>query len=302
MTGGTWARSAVPLQSEVDGVVANVLSDLGMAPRYADPIGAAVTFVLTFALVFIVGRTFVLPLFGRFMDRRNLDTHAQRPLKKVAWAMVVFVAVAAAFGFADYGSVLTSMATIAAAGTLAVGFALQDVLKNFVAGVFIFTDKPFRIGDWIEWEDYSGVVEDISLRVTRVRTFDNELLTVPNSNLSDDVIKNPVERDRLRLKFTFGIGYDDDVGQATELIVQAAGDHEGILADPAPTVRLTELADPSRADFVRIRSEFVRDVNARFDDAGIDIPFPQRDLSGGISLDDAPSAAALDSTGAEAED
>jgi len=70
---------------------------------------------------------------------------------------------------------------------------MQNVISNFVAGVFIYTDKPFRIGDWIEWEDgtYSGIVEDISLRVTRVRTFDNELLTVPNSALTEGVLKIP---------------------------------------------------------------------------------------------------------------
>jgi len=70
------------------------------------------------------------------------------------------------------------------------------VIKNFVAGVFIYTDRPFRIGDWIEWQGNSGVVEDISFRVTRVRTFDNELLTVPNHTLTSDVVKTPSRRRR----------------------------------------------------------------------------------------------------------
>jgi small-conductance mechanosensitive channel len=181
---------------------------------------------------------------------------------------------------------------------------MQDVLKNFVAGIFIFTDKPFRIGDWIEWDDHAGVVEDISLRVTRVRTFDNELLTVPNATLTDDVIKNPVAKDTLRLKFVFGIGYDDDIAEATEIIVEEAEAHEEILDDPAPSVRLTELGDsavglqsriwianPSRSDFTRIRGEYVTAVKDRFDAAGIDIPYPQRALSGGVVLaeDDPPA-------------
>ncbi|MFP4175509.1 MAG: mechanosensitive ion channel family protein, partial [Halobacteriales archaeon] len=149
--------------------------------------------------------------------------------------------------------------------------------------------------DWIEWENgtYSGIVEDISLRVTRVRTFDNELLTVPNSSLTENVVKNPVEGNRLRLKFVFGIGYDDDIERATEIIVEEAEEHDGIMDDPAPSVRVTELADsyvglqsriwilnPSRADFVKVRSEYVENVKNRFDDEGIEIPFPQRDLSG----------------------
>jgi small-conductance mechanosensitive channel len=237
------------------------------------------------------------PVFDRVLDRRGLDSHAKRPLKKVLGIVVVFVAIAVAFGFAGFGNFLTALATVAAAATLAIGFAMQDVIKNFVAGIFIYTDKPFRIGDWVEWDDNSGIVEDISLRVTRVRTFDNEILTVPNSQLTDGVIKNPVAKDKLRLKFVFGIGYDDDMDEATEIIVEQAESHPDILDDPAPSVRLTDLADdyvglqsriwiqnPSRADFVKTRADYVKNVKQRFDEAGIDIPYPQRELSGDVEL------------------
>jgi small conductance mechanosensitive channel len=211
--------------------------------------------------------------------------------------LVLFLAVTVAFGSAGLGNFLTALATIAAAATLAIGFALQDVIKNFVAGVFIFSDQPFRIGDWIEWDGNAGVVEDISLRVTRVRTFDNELLTVPNSMLTDGVVKNPVAHDTLRLKFVFGIGYDDDIEKATEIIVEEAEAHDGILDDPAPSVRLVELgdssvglqsriwiSDPSRADFVKTRGEYVQTVKERFDEEEIDIPYPNRTIGGGIDL------------------
>lgn len=105
------------------------------------------------------------------------------------------------------------------------------------------TDRPFRIDDWIELDSYSGIVEDISLRVTRVRTFDNELLTVPNSQLTAGVIKNPVVTDHLRIKTLFGIHYAADIGQATEIIIEEAEAHPDILEDPAPSDRVTELAD-----------------------------------------------------------
>jgi len=181
---------------------------------------------------------------------------------------------------------------------------MQDVIANFVAGVFIFTDKPFRIGDWIEWDGNSGVVEDISLRVTRVRTFDNELLTVPNSQLTDGVIKNPVAKDKLRLKFLFGIGYDDDIDKATEIIIEEAEKHEGILDDPEPSVRLTELGDssvglqsriwisnPGRADFVKTRGEYVTAVKERFDEEDINIPYPNRTIGGGLALENLDAVA-----------
>jgi small-conductance mechanosensitive channel len=272
----------------------------------------AVMFVLAFVLVYALGKLLVLPLVDRVLRSRGLDEHARTPLATVAFIVVLFAAVAVAFGAAGLGNFLTAIATIGAAATLAIGFAMQDVLKNFVAGVFIYTDKPFRIGDWIEWDEgtYSGIVEDISLRVSRIRTFDNELLTVPNSQLTDGVIKNPVAKDELRLKFVFGIGYDDDIDLATEIIVEEARKHDGIMDTPEPSVRLTELADsyvglqsriwiqhPSRADWVRTRGEYVTAVKKRFDAEGIEIPYPQRDLSGGVELAGAISAADVEATG-----
>ncbi|WP_049982580.1 mechanosensitive ion channel family protein [Halorubrum sp. BV1] len=260
------------------------------------------TFLTVLAAVYVVFKIAIAPLFERVFNRRGLDDHARKPLQKLLTFVVFFAGVTVAFGAAGYGDFLQSLATIGAAATLAIGFALQDVLKNFVAGVFIFTDKPFRIGDWIEWQGNSGVVEDISLRVTRVRTFDNELLTVPNNVLTGDVIKNPVAKKTLRLKFVFGIDYEDDIDKATEIIVEEAERSEAILDDPAPSVRLTELADsyvglqsriwiddPSRADFVKTRADYVKAVKERFDEEDISIPFPQRTVSGRNSWEE-PSA------------
>ena len=265
---------------------------------WAETVAQGVVFFVALAVVYLLGRLVFGPLARRLMDARDLDVHAKKPLQKVLNITILFVALSVAFGVAGFGSFLRSLATIAAAATLAIGFALQNVIQNFVAGLFIFTDRPFRIGDWIEWDGNSGVVEDISLRVTRIRTFDNELLTVPNSELTDGVVKNPVAKDKLRLKVDFGIGYDDDIEKATEIIVEEAEHHDGILSDPGPSVRLTELgdssvglqsriwiADPSRADFVGIRAEYVKNVKERFDEEGINIPYPNRTLGGTLELD-----------------
>jgi len=283
----------------------SVLADAGVP--FPDAVASGLLFVVAFLVVFTVGRAVIQPLVNRVLDSRDVDAHARRPLLKITRFVVVFLAVAVAFGFAGFGNILTSIATIGAAATLAIGFAMQNVIANFVAGVFIFTEQPFRIGDWIEWEGNAGVVEDISLRVSRVRTFDNELLTVPNSQLTDNVIKNPVAKERLRMKFLFGIGYDEDIERANEIIVEEAETHPDILDDPAPTVRLTELGDshvglqariwiaePSRADFVRIRGEYVTAVKERFDEEGIEIPFPTRTLEGALDLSDAPTPTAAD--------
>ena len=275
--------------------VGDVLDDADIP--WAQTVAQAVVFVGAFVVVYLLGRLTVSPLATRLMNARDLDAHAKKPLQKLVSVLLVFIALSVAFGMAGFGSFLRSLATIAAAATLAIGFALQNVIQNFVSGIFIFTDRPFRIGDWIEWDGNSGVVEDISLRVTRVRTFDNELLTVPNSELTGGVVKNPVANGRLRLKFDFGIGYDDDIDRAAEIIVEEAQNHDGILDDPAPSVRLIELGDssvglqsriwiedPSRADFVKVRGEYVQTVKERFDEEDINIPYPNRTIGGGIEL------------------
>jgi len=286
----------VPFQS-VDGALAQYLVRVGVPTEYAEAAGSAVTFVVALIVLHLLSRAFVLPVIDRALRARDMDVHARQPLKKLARILLVFVSIALAFGFAGYGNFLTSLATVAAAATLAIGFAMQDVLKNFVAGVFIYTERPFRIGDWIEWDGNSAVVEDISLRVTRARTFDNELLTVPNSQLTDGVVKNPVAKGTLRLKFVFGISYDDDIDEAADIIIEEAEAHEGIMDDPAPAVRLVELGDssvglqariwiddPSRSDFVKIRGEYVQAVKEHFDREDITIPFPNRTLEGGLEV------------------
>ncbi|MFC6722432.1 mechanosensitive ion channel family protein [Halobacteriaceae archaeon SHR40] len=275
--------------------MADQLGDIGVP--YASTIAQGVVFVAIFFVIYTVGRATLGPLSSRAMEARGLDAHARKPLNKLVNFLILFAAVTIAFGTAGFGDFLTAITTVGAAATLAIGFALQNIIQNFAAGILIFSEKPFRIGDWIEWGDNAGVVEDISLRVTRVRTFDNELLTVPNSSLTDDVVKNPVAKDQLRVKFVFGIGYEDDIEKATEIIVEEAETHDGILDDPAPSVRVVELGDssvglqsriwignPARSDFVKIRGEYVKAVKERFDDEGVNIPYPNRTIGGGLEL------------------
>ena len=285
----------VVLQNGTVGPVEEQLNEFNV-PLAGTIVDAAV-FLGVLAGVYTFGRLVVGPLFGRVARKRELDAHVQKPLRKLLNFVIFFAAITVAFGAAGLGNFLQALATVGAAATLAIGFALQEVIRNFVSGVFIFTDKPFRIGDWIEWDGNAGVVEDISMRVTRVRTFDNELLTVPNSQLTNDVVKNPVDAETLRMKFVFGIGYDDDIDSATEIIIEEAEKHEEILEDPGPSVRLVELGDssvglqsriwigePSRSNVTKTRGEYVTAVKQRFDEEDIDIPYPNRTIGGGIQF------------------
>ncbi|MFD1598370.1 mechanosensitive ion channel family protein [Halobellus rarus] len=289
--------SAIGLQTTTgpDSYLSELLAGVGLPTQLANAVASALVFLVVFVGVYVVSKLVVVPLVARLLDRRGVEEHVRKPLTLVVYGLLLFVAVGLAFSFAGFGNILVALSTVTAAATLAVGFAMQDVLKNFVAGVFIYTDEPFRTGDWIEWEGNSGYIEDISLRVSRVRTFDNEHLTVPNSQLTDGVIKNYDRNGTLRLKFTFRIGFDDDIDEATDIIVEEARAREGILSDPEPSVRLVEIneasfglqsriwiEDPGNSDFLGIRGRFVQAVTERFEEAGITIPYPHRTVNGSL--------------------
>ncbi|WP_435124692.1 mechanosensitive ion channel family protein [Halobaculum sp. D14] len=257
----------------------------------------AVGFVVGFALTYLLGRYVLAPLIRRVLAARGFDESMRGLTDSLVAAVVVVLAVSIGFMAAGFPRFLTAAATLGGALALAVGFAAQDLVGNFVAGVFIIKDEPFEVGDWIEWDGNGGRVEDIDLRVTRVRTFDNERITVPNGDLANNAITNPVAYDTLRQKFTFGIGYDDDIDHATDCLVEEAEAHDEILDDPAPSVRVTELGDsavglqsrfwiddPDRGDFVRVRSEYVHAVKERFDEEGIDMPYVYRQLTGEVEV------------------
>ncbi|RLM68659.1 mechanosensitive ion channel family protein [Halorubrum sp. Atlit-26R] len=257
----------------------------------------ALRFVAGFVAVLLLGKLALVPGFRRVARSRGFDEAVVSLGTNVLNAVVWVAAIAIGFAVAGYGSFLSAFAVFGGAIALAVGFAAQDLLGNFVAGVFILKDKPFQVGDWIEWGGNAGRVEDIDLRVSRVRTFDNELVTVPNGDLANSAVTNPVAYDTLRQKFVFGIGYDDDIEEATDIIVEKAEAHEEILDDPGVSVRVTELgdsavglqsrwwiADPDRGDFVRVRSEYVTAVKEAFDDAGIDMPYVHRQLTGSVEV------------------
>jgi len=278
--------------------IRELFAGFGIEGGVFDAVVSITLFVFALVVIYLIGRIVILPGLNRILTGRGMAEHARKPLLKMTWFIVVFTAILIAAGVAGFGTTLRSLATIAAAATLAVGFAMQSVIRNFVAGVFIFTDRPFRIGDWIQWEGHEGIVRDISLRVTRVETFNNELMTVPNSDLTENVVTNPVANELLRLRPVFGIHYDDDIHEATDIIIEEARKHPDILEDPDPSVRLVELGDssvglqsriwiehPTRSDFTKVRGEFVTNVKERFDDAGIVIPFPQRDLSGQVVVE-----------------
>jgi small conductance mechanosensitive channel len=169
-----------------------------------------------------------------------------------------------------------------------VGFALQDTLSNFAAGMMILVYRPYDVGDMIEGGGVFGRVNQMSLVSTTILTIDNETLVVPNRSIWGNVIKNVTAQDKRRVDMTFGISYTDDIPHAETVLMAILQDHDLVLKDPEPIVRLHKLGESS-VDFVvrpwvrtddywDVYWDVTREVKMRFDREGISIPFPQRDV------------------------
>jgi small conductance mechanosensitive channel len=170
----------------------------------------------------------------------------------------------------------------------AIGFAMQNTLSNFAAGGMILGNQPFDIGDEIEVAGVSGIVRRMSLVSTTILTPDNQTLIIPNSTVWGGVIRNRTAQPTRRVDLTFGIDYGDDVAKAERALKEIVAAQEDVLKDPAPVIKLHQLADSSVNFVVRVwaRKErywdvywaLTRAVKLRFDEEGITIPFPQREL------------------------
>ncbi|WP_114578776.1 mechanosensitive ion channel family protein [Saliphagus sp. LR7] len=270
--------------------------------QYIPPVVSALTtvalFIVAFALIYWIGKSFMSRTVERGLEHRGFDRTLIDLAVSTTVVVVTVVAVALAATVAGFGVVLGAFATLAAALSLAVGFAAQDLIENFVAGVFIIQDEPFTTGDWIEWDGNSGVVREVQLRVTKLDTFDNQLVTVPNSDLADAALINNEANDTRRISVGFGIGYDDDIEQARRAIIDEGKLTEGVLADPAPTAPVTELGDSAvvlqgrvwidtnQSSYGAVRARFVEAVKQRFDTEGLDMPYPNTELTGDITVTD----------------
>lgn len=253
-------------------------------------------FFITFIVIYVVAKFVLVRLTRRTLDTRGFTPAVVSLGASLAGVLAFAGAVTLAATIAGFGVVLAAFATITGALALAVGFAAQELISNFVAGVFILKDKPFQIGDWIEWDGNVGVVREIEIRVTKLDTFDNELVTVPNSQLANAVVTNPVANDTLRLSYDFGVGYEDDIDRAQEIITEEGRYLDGVLSEPTPAAPVTDLGsssvvltgrvwiDPDESDAAPVRAAFVKAVKQSFDAEGIDMPYPHTEVGGDLDI------------------
>ncbi|NQU41540.1 MAG: mechanosensitive ion channel [Lentisphaerae bacterium] len=183
---------------------------------------------------------------------------------------------------------VASIAVVLGAAGLAIGLALQGSLANFAAGVLMIIFKPFKVGDFIEGAGTAGVVEEIEIFTTQLKTPDNKKIIVPNAQMTGGNIVNYSAKDIRRVDLTFGVGYGDNLDRVRTAINEVLAADARILADPAPTVGVSELGDSSvnfavrpwvkSADYWAVFFATNEAMKKRFDIDGISIPFPQRDV------------------------
>jgi small conductance mechanosensitive channel len=173
-------------------------------------------------------------------------------------------------------------------GSVAIGFAFKDILQNFLAGILLLLREPFRVGDQIVFKDFEGTVEDIDTRATRLRTYDGRRVIIPNGEIYTTAVMVNTAFDARRSQYDVGIGYGDDIAQASRIMVDAMGEIEGVLASPAPDVMVVDLAGSSinlrarwwtavpRSDVIQVKSQVLTALRVALTKAQIDLPFPTR--------------------------
>lgn len=228
----------------------------------------------------------VVKMIGKTMRKREVDESLQPFLKSLISALLKVMLIISVVSM--LGVEMTSFVAVLGAASLAVGFALQGSLANFAGGVLILLLKPFKVGDFIDTGSHSGTVRAVQIFYTYITTTSNQEIIVPNGDLSNNAVKNYSFHDTRRLDFTFGIGYDDNIDQAKDILMKLITEEANVMKDPAPVVFIENLNDSSvdfrvrawskSSDYWDIVNSMSEKVKKAFDSAGVSIPFPQRDI------------------------
>lgn len=220
------------------------------------------------------------------MEKRDVDATLRQFLSSLLGIIFKIMLIISVISMV--GVEMTSFVALLAAAGLAVGMALSGTLQNFAGGVMIVLFKPFKVGDFISAQGFSGSVKEIQIFNTILTTPDNKTIILPNGGLSTSAMTNFSTEPRRRVDFTFGIGYSDDIDQTKKTLMGLIAADKRILKDPEPFVAVSELADSSVNFVVRVWAEasdywgiffdMTEAVKKSFDKEGISIPFPQTDV------------------------
>lgn len=260
---------------------------------------SAAEFVFGFLMIYLFGRYVLKPSLGWLLRYRKIVVEpAVRQLVLQLMEVTSFVVgIWVGLHFAGAGSVIAGTATIISAGTLSIGVASRDIIANLTTGLFLIADPQFEVGDWVEWDDHEGIVEEVGIRVSRVRTFENRTIVVPNSEIGNTAMINHDDKDRIKILVPVGVGYGEDLEVVKKVAVDEALKMDEVMRDPFPGVSVTGLGaswvdmkvaiwiDASNhTAMIEARDELVSRLKARFRAENIAMPAKQRSLGGQLQV------------------
>lgn len=245
--------------------------------------------ILAAIAIFLLGR-WIAQAVRRFIRRIMSKNQSDPTLISFASNLVFYVILAAAVIAAlnRVGVQTASLVAVLGAAGLAIGLALEGSLANFAAGVLLIIFRPFNVGDFVEAGGVLGTVQDIQLFSTHLKTPEGKRVILPNSMITSDKIVNNTVEGTLRVDLTVGVSYDADIERVKQVITDVVKENPYVLGDPAPTIRVKELADSSvnfailpwtkPANYWDVYFGIQEAVKKRLDAEGISIPFPQQDV------------------------
>ena len=245
--------------------------------------------VVLFFVGYLVSRRFANWLDGNVLERSGVEAGARTSIRKGMGYLGI--ALAALIGISAAGFNLSQLAIVAGALSVGIGFGLQNIVNNFVSGLILLAERPFKTGDIIEAGGHVGTVTNINVRATEIQLFDRKTLILPNSELINSAVQNWMHRNTLgRVMIRVGVSYDANPQRVHDLLLEIAADHPRILGNPEPFVAFDDFG-ASSLDFVLyaflpdigyglgVRTDLRMEIHKRFKDEGIEIPFPQRDVN-----------------------
>ena len=239
--------------------------------------------------IFYVGKfviSMVVRAIRKVMQRQEVEKTLETFVCNLVRMVLLVVVIIAAIG--QLGIETTSFIAIFGAAGLAVGLALQGSLSNFAAGVLIVLFRPYKVGDFVEAAGISGVVEQVQILTTILKTGDNKQIIVPNGQIMDSIITNYSANDTRRVDMVIGVSYDDDLDKVRATLEELIAAEDHILDEPAHTIAVSALADSSvnfvvrpwvkTSDYWGVMFDLTEAIKKRFDKEGISFPFPQQDV------------------------
>ncbi|MEA9557378.1 mechanosensitive ion channel domain-containing protein [Xanthomonas nasturtii] len=222
----------------------------------------------------------------RALTRARIEITLTNFLRNVVYALLLVLVFVSALS--KIGVPPTSLIAVLGAAGLAVGLALKDSLSNIAAGVMLIVLRPMRDGDHVVIAGQEGIVDEIRIFQTRLRAFDERMITLPNSTITTAPIINYSTLPNRRLEVTVGVGYQDDLKKAQQLLLQIAKDNPNVLDSPAPFVQVTNLGESTvdlmlfayatNGNFGAAKSSTLEQIRNQLLENGLNIPYPQRDL------------------------